>query len=307
MNTVRLPFTKMEGLGNDYVYVNGFLHDVLQPEKLSQLVADRHFGIGGDGLIIILPSPDGAAADGFFRMRMFNADGSEAEMCGNGIRCVGRYVFDKGLTKQRTLRISTRAGVKELQLAGSGGKVTGVRVDMGEPELRCEKVPVNLACDRAVDVPLEIAGEELRFTAVSMGNPHALIFVSEITDRHVHQLGPIIENHALFPKRTNVEFLQVKSRSELKMRVWERGSGETLACGTGACAAAVAAIILGHCDRKVTVELLGGNLEIFWPDGGPDKKFAEAEGILPGRVYMTGPAELVFEGTIEVDGGFFRR
>ena len=298
MSTTPLPFTKMEGIGNDYVYVDGFRYPVAKPEKLAPIVSDRHFGVGADGLILILPADEGRIEDGFLRMRMFNADGSEAEMCGNGIRCVARYAFSRGLTSKRELRIQTLGGQKEIVLNGTGKDVLSVRVDMGEPRLRPDEIPLAIAGGETKNVPVEIGGETFLFTAVNMGNPHAVIFVPEITDRLVHQVGPQIERHPLFPKRTNVEFIEVKDRSTLRMRVWERGSGETLACGTGACASLVAAVSLGLAERRATIELLGGNLEIFWPDEAQ----AKAAGVRPGRVYMTGPTRIVFDGVIEVDG-----
>ncbi len=274
-----MRFTKMQGIGNDYVYVDCF-HErpPKDPSRLSVAIADRHFGVGGDGLILICPSEKADA-----RMRMFNADGSESEMCGNGLRCVAKYVYDHGIARKEKLSIETGRGVLHIDLEVSGGKAQRVRVNMGEPILQSAKVPTTLPGDPPIDVPLTVEGETLKVTCVSMGNPHCVIFVDEITKRHVHELGPIIEKHPAFPRKINVEFVKVNRRDDVTMRVWERGSGETLACGTGASAVCVAGVLAGKTDRRVTVHLLGGDLELLW---------SEADN----HVYMTGPAVEVFSG-----------
>lgn len=277
-----MKFTKMHGLGNDYVYVNCFaepLEGVDLPE-LSRRVSDRHFGIGGDGLILIMPSE---RAD--FRMRVFNNDGSEAKNCGNGLRCVSKYVYDHGLTDKTTFTVETLGGiVTPVVSLGEDGKVAQVTIDMGEPRFARSAIPMTGAPDEhVVEQPLTIDGRTFFLTAVSMGNPHAILFEEEVRDEDVVAYGPKIEFHEWFPERTNVEFIQVLNRHELKFRVWERGSGVTLACGTGACAAAVAACLTGRTDRKVTVHLLGGDLLIEWRESD-------------NRVYMTGPATEVFSG-----------
>lgn len=270
----------MHGAGNDYIYVNGFTEQVENPAELSIRLSNRNFGVGSDGLVLILPSE---TCD--FRMRMFNADGSESEMCGNASRCVGKYVYDKGLTQKTEINLETGAGVKILKLEVSNGKVKRVTVDMGEPILQPALVPVNLPGEKAVSVPLIIENSEYAITCVSMGNPHAVVFTKGIDQLNLTELGPKFENNALFPRRTNTEFIEILDRSTLKMRVWERGSGETLACGTGACASLVAAVLNGHTERKATLQLLGGTLEIEW-----DEK--------TNHVFMTGPAETVFEGEL---------
>jgi diaminopimelate epimerase len=273
-----MRFTKMHGAGNDYVYVNCF--DETPPADLPQLaraVSDRHKGIGSDGLILIRPS---SVADA--RMQMFNADGSEAEMCGNGVRCVAKYLYDHGIARKPTLRIETGRGVLTLEVLVANGKVDRVQVGMGQPILKSAEIPTRLPGDPPVLVPLDVAGRELRVTCVSMGNPHCVAFVDEITDDLVLRVGPQIERHSAFPKRVNVEFVKVLSRTETVLRVWERGSGETQACGTGACAAAVAGSLAGVTDRKILTHLLGGDLELNWTSGG--------------EVEMTGPAVEVFDG-----------
>jgi len=275
-----MRFTKMHGAGNDYIYVNGFTEQVENPAELSIRLSNRNFGVGSDGLVLILPSE---TCD--FRMRMFNADGSESEMCGNASRCVGKYVYDKGLTQKTEINLETGAGVKILKLEVSNGEVKRVTVDMGEPILQPALVPVNLPGEKAVSVPLIIENSEYAITCVSMGNPHAVVFTKGIDQLNLTELGPKFENNALFPRRTNTEFIEILDRSTLKMRVWERGSGETLACGTGACASLVAAVLNGHTERKATLQLLGGTLEIEW-----DEK--------TNHVFMTGPAETVFEGEL---------
>jgi diaminopimelate epimerase len=274
-----MRFVKMQGIGNDYVYVDCFRqampHD---PAGLSRAISDRHFGVGGDGLILICPSDKADA-----RMRMFNADGSEAEMCGNGVRCVAAYLHNHGLVRKPTLTIETGRGVLTLELEVSGGRVRQVRVDMGEPILPAALIPTTLPGDPPLEVPLEVAGKVLKVTCVSMGNPHCITFVESITDQHVHGLGPQVEHHPAFPRRSNVEFVKVNRPDEVTFRVWERGSGETLACGTGACAVAVAGVLAGRTQRRITAHLLGGDLQLHW---------SEADN----RVYMTGPAVEVFSG-----------
>lgn len=275
-----LPFTKMQGAGNDYVYINGFTVNVSDPHDLARAVSNRHFGIGSDGLVLILPS---TKAD--LRMRMFNADGSEAEMCGNASRCVAKYAWDHGLIKADKLSLETLAGIKILRLILENGKVQAVTVDMGEPLLLPQAIPVDFAGggDMVVHAPIEAAGMTWFFTAVSMGNPHAVLFVSNVKELDLPVIGPAFENHPWFPKRTNTEFVEILDRSHILMRVWERGAGETLACGTGACAAVVACALNNLTDRKVDVELSGGRLEISWDKDN-------------NHVYMTGEAVTVFDG-----------
>ena len=276
-----MKFTKMQGCGNDYVYVNGMEESVLNKTQAVPFLSDRHFGIGGDGVIFI---NKGEKAD--FEMEMYNADGSRSQMCGNGIRCVGKFVYDKGLTDQKEITVESFGAVKYLTLTvGDDNKVAKVKVDMDEPELQADKVPVVCEKEQAVKVPVEINGKKYEITCVSMGNPHAVIFVDDITDEMVWTDGKALEVHSCFPERANIEFVQVIDRNHIKMRVWERGSGETFACGTGSCACVVAGVLNGLTDRKVTVSLLGGDLEIEW----------NAEN---NRVYMTGPAVTVFEGEI---------
>lgn len=273
-----MKFTKMHGCGNDYVYVNLFEETVVDPGKLSIAVSDRHFGIGSDGLITIGPS---SVAD--FCMRMYNADGSEAGMCGNGIRCVAKYVYDHHLTDQTVISVETGAGVKDLSLEIRDGRVSAVRVDMGEPILAPERIPVRAQGDRVVDDPVSVGGREWNMTCVSMGNPHAVVFVENVAEFPLAQYGPCFENHERFPERTNTEFVQIHSRAEISMRVWERGSGETLACGTGTCAAVMACILNGRTDDRVQVHLRGGDLFIEY-----DRQ--------RNHVFMTGPAVEVFTG-----------
>lgn len=278
-----MKFTKMHGTGNDYIYVNGFEEKLENPSEAAVKLSDRRFGIGSDGLILILPSD---VAD--CRMEMFNADGSIGKMCGNGIRCVAKYVYDRGLVKKDVLRVETRSGVKTLQLRVEDGKVASVRVNMGQPELDPEKIPVLFSKDRMVDEEVYTpSGNVWRVTCVSMGNPHAVIFVDDVEGLNLPAIGPEMEKHAMFPERANIEFVQVTGPHEVQMRVWERGSGETLACGTGACACAVASVLTGKTDRDVTVHLRGGDLHIFWDPDTDD-------------VYMEGPAAFVFDGTVEI-------
>lgn len=276
----KLKFTKMQGIGNDYVYLYGMGDALGDIPQLARIISDRHFGVGSDGLILIDPSDK---AD--FRMRMFNVDGSESPMCGNGSRCVGKYLYDKGYTHKTEIKLETAAGIKLLTLFPEKGEVKRVKVDMGEPELRSDRIPVAFEGEQVVNLPFRLREKIFYITCVSMGNPHAVLFVPEVREIEVETLGPALELHPFFPRRTNIEFVEVISPVELKMRVWERGSGETFACGTGACASLVAAVLNGKSERKVTVHLLGGELEIEW---GKDN-----------HVYMTGGAEIVFEGEIQ--------
>lgn len=273
-----MRFTKMHGLGNDYVYVNLFEERLEgDPAELARRISDRHTGVGGDGLILICPSEQADA-----RMRMYNADGSESEMCGNGVRCVAKFVYDHGIATKEELRIETGRGVLTLQIFPVNGKAEQIRVNMGPPILEAAQIPTTLPGNPPVSVPLEVAGKTLSVTAVSMGNPHCVTFVDEITDEQVYVIGPQIEKHPAFPRRVNAEFIRVISRSEIQMRVWERGSGETQACGTGACASAVAAVLNGLTDRTVLCHLPGGDLTLEWAESG--------------EVFMTGPATEVFTG-----------
>lgn len=276
-----MRFTKMEGLGNDYIYVDCMAGEPASDwENLSIRMSDRHFGVGADGIILIMPSK---VAD--FRMRMFNADGSEGKMCGNGSRCVAKYVYDNGLTRKTEVTLETLAGIKVLKMhLGADGKVDTVTVDMGEPILTAAEVPALSASERMVEETLPTAKHgDFAVTAVSMGNPHGVIFVDDITDELVLGAGPELERHSAFPDRANIEFVKVIDGETVQMRVWERGSGETLACGTGACATAVAAALTGRTNRKVTVKLIGGDLSIEWNEKD-------------NHVYMTGPARTVFTG-----------
>jgi diaminopimelate epimerase len=277
----RLRFTKMHGIGNDYVYVDCFAQSVTDPAALARRVSPRRTGIGSDGVSLICPS---VTAD--CRMEMYNADGSRGEMCGNGIRCVGKYVYDHGLVRKDSLRVETDAGVKRLQLAAQAGRVHAVTVDMGEPILDAPLIPVT-AEGRAINAPIEVGGQVYHVTCVSMGNPHCVTFVPDVEALPLAEVGPLFERHPFFPKRVNTEFVQVRARDELRVRVWERGSGETAACGTGACAALVAAVLNDKADRKATIHLNGGDLQIEWS-------------ATDNHVLMTGPAEEVFTGEIEV-------
>ncbi|MHB9078025.1 MAG: diaminopimelate epimerase [Pirellulaceae bacterium] len=274
-----MKFTKMHGAGNDYVYVDCFAEPLPDdPPNLARRIAHRRFGVGGDGLILIRPSEIADA-----RMQMFNADGSEAEMCGNGIRCVAKYVFDHGICPRETLSIETGAGVLRLDLLVNGGRVERVRVDMGEPILESPRIPTTLSGSPVVNRELVVGGQVLSVTCVSMGNPHCVIFVERATDQHVLGLGPQIECDPHFPARVNVEFVEVESRTVVRQRTWERGSGETWACGTGASAVCVAGVLSGHTERCIINHLLGGDLELEWCQRD-------------NRVYMTGPAVEVFSG-----------
>lgn len=279
-----MKFTKMHGLGNDYIYVDGCKEIIPANQKpdVVRKLSERHFGIGGDGVIFINPSD---VAD--FEMEMWNADGTRAEMCGNGIRCVAKYVYDKGLTDKKCITIVSAGQVKTLNLTIRGGKVELVKVNMGQPELTAKNVPVLADTEQVIDQPIWVQDKEYRMTCVSMGNPHAVIFVDDVQGMDLEAIGPDFENHPRFPKRTNTEFVQIIDRNTVMMRVWERGTGETLACGTGASATAVACILNGLTEEQLTVKLLGGDLEIYW-----DKK--------DNCVYMTGPASTVFEGEVEI-------
>lgn len=279
-----IKFTKMHGLGNDYVYIDCYSKevDLGNISDLAKFMSNRHFGIGSDGIILICRSD---IAD--FKMRMFNFDGSEAEMCGNGIRCVGKFVYDKGLTNKETVKIETLAGIKILNLNVKNSKVETVRVDMGEPILEPKEIPVNFDKQPVKGLKINDIDREFNFTCVSMGNPHAITLVENTKEFNIEKYGPVLEYDKHFPKRSNIEFIEVIDRSNVKMRVWERGSGETLACGTGACATAVACNMNGLTDRKVNIELLGGTLEIEWDEES-------------NHVFMTGSATTVFEGEIDI-------
>ncbi len=277
-----MKFTKMHGCGNDYVYVNNFKEKVDHPETVAKFVSDRHFGIGSDGLILIKPSKE---AD--IKMSMYNADGSEGEMCGNGIRCVAKYAFDYGILNKTAITVETKAGVKVLDLQIEDGKVKTVTVDMGEPITKPSLVPVLSEDEIIIEKPIEIMGTIYPITCVSMGNPHAITFVEDTSTIKIQEIGPKFENHALFPKRINTEFIQVIDRKTINMRVWERGSGETLACGTGACASVYACILNEKTEDEVLVHLLGGDLSIRYDKG-------------TNHIFLTGPATTVFDGEIDI-------
>lgn len=299
-----MRFTKMQGCGNDYVYINGFTEIVDQKRKpeIVRLLSDRHFGVGGDGAIFINPSDK---AD--FEMEMYNADGTRSEMCGNGIRCVAKFVYDKGLTDKTHISVISAGQIKYLDLSVEDGRVIKVRVNMGSPVLKPELVPVlpdvagklpdmesrqpGMVNDRVIDAPILVKDQEYRMTCVSMGNPHAVIFTEQVNELNLEDIGPFFENHACFPNRTNTEFVEVLDRNTVFMRVWERGTGETLACGTGCCATAVAGVLNNLTDTCVTVKLLGGELLIEWDRDA-------------NVVYMTGPAVTVFEGEIDIPSHF---
>lgn len=285
-----MKFTKMHGCGNDYIYINGAVERIASEDKpeLVRKISDRHFGIGGDGAIFINPSTE---AD--FEMEMYNADGSRAEMCGNGIRCVAKYVYDNGLTDKTNISIVSCGQVKYLELFLKDGRVDTVRVNMGAPELSACKIPVTAenGKDRVIDEAITVQGNEYKMTCVSMGNPHAVVFMDEVERLDIEKIGPYFENHECFPKRINTEFVKVIDRTHVQMRVWERGTGETLACGTGCCATVVACILNGLTDETVTVKLLGGEIQITWD--------READ-----LVYMTGPATTVFDGEYKCEEKF---
>jgi len=277
-----MKFTKMQGIGNDYVYVNCLQETVPDPGQTAIKVSNRHYGIGSDGLILIKPSN---VAD--FEMDMYNADGSQSAMCGNGIRCVAKYVYDYGLTDKLNISVDTKSGIKYLDLTVENGKVVLITVDMGEPELKSGNIPIISGKDKVIMEPIEIDGVTYRMTGVSMGNPHAVVFIENVKELDIEKIGPQFEHHSCFPERINTEFVKVLDEHTVEMRVWERGSGETLACGTGACAVAVASVINGFVKDEVTVKLLGGDLKIYWNRE-------------ENKVYMTGPAAVVFEGEISL-------
>lgn len=275
-------FTKMHGCGNDYVYVNCFKEQIDNPEQVARSVSDRHKGIGSDGLILIQPSK---VAD--FKMAMYNADGSLGAMCGNGVRCIAKYVYDYGLTDKTSISLETKAGIKYLDLTVEQGKVVMVKVNMGHPILSAKEIPVKADTEQVIDAPIVAGGNEYRMTCVSMGNPHAVIFVEDTEHLPLMEIGPLFEFHEAFPDRVNTEFVQIIDRRNVKMRVWERGSGETLACGTGTCATAVACVLNGLTEDEITVQLRGGEIVVQY-----DRK----EDI----VWMTGPATVVFDGEINL-------
>ena len=278
-----MKFTKMQGIGNDYVYVNCFEETVADPERVSEIISDRHFGIGADGLVLIMPSDK---AD--FRMRMFNADGSEGNMCGNATRCIGKFVYDNRLTDKTNITLETRSGIKKLTLYPENGKVKTVLVDMGKAVLKPADIPMNVSGDTFINKPITVDGKKVFITAVSMGNPHAVTYVDDVDSLELEKIGPSFENHPLFPERVNTEFIKILDESTMQMRVWERGPGETWACGTGACAATAASVLNGYFphDKEITVKLRGGDLFITYKSDG--------------TVLMRGPAETVFTGEIDV-------
>lgn len=276
-----MKFTKMHGLGNNYIYINCFEETVENPEELSIRLSDVHFGVGSDGIILIKPSE---VAD--CEMDIYNADGSRAMMCGNGVRCVGKYVYERGIAKKDVITVDTQSGVKTLFLHVTDGHVESIRVDMGEPELVPSRIPVAFDGETMIDQPLSVGNTTVQVTCVSMGNPHCVQFVADTKSLPIAQFGPALEHHPIFPERANIEFIQVLSRGEVNMRVWERGSNETFACGTGACASVVACVLNGKTDRQVTVHLLGGDLKIHWDE-------------TTNHVFMEGPAEFIFDGVIE--------
>lgn len=277
-----MKFTKMHGCGNDYIYVNCMEEMIENPEKVAVYVSDRHFGIGSDGLILICPSE---VAD--FRMAMYNADGSEGKMCGNGVRCIAKYVYDYGLTDKENISIETKGGIKYLDLTIENGKVSLVKVNMGAPIFEPKEIPVLLGEDKCIDEPVTVDGKEYHVTCISMGNPHAVIFVEDTAGIPLEKIGPKFENLSVFPERVNTEFVQVLNENEVNMRVWERGSGETLACGTGTCATVVACVLAKKTKNQITVHLLGGDLYLDYDE---EKQI----------VWMTGPAAVVCDGEIEI-------
>ena len=280
---MKIPFTKMHGCGNDYIYINCFEHTIDDPATLSKHISDRHFGIGGDGIVLICPSD---VADA--RMRMFNIDGSEGKMCGNAIRCVAKYLYDNNIVAKEVLTIDTLSGIKTMELFIENGKMISAKVDMGKAILEPALIPIqSKEANPLINFPFQVEDTTYHITTVSMGNPHCVIFVDDPMSVDLPRIGPMFEHHSFFPESVNTEFISVKDRNTLHMRVWERGSGETLACGTGACAAVVAAVLNGYCDKDsdVTVKLLGGDLVIRYTDEG---------------VFMTGPAVSVFDGEIFV-------
>lgn len=288
---MKIEFTKMHGCGNDYVYIDSVKNPVRVADKaeLARLVSDRHFGIGSDGLIFVNSSKIAN-----FEMEMYNADGSRSEMCGNGIRCVAKLVYDKGYTDGETFTIESMGKIKYIKIYGKDGVAESVKVDMGEPILEPIRIPVNVEGDRAIAVPIEVDGDKYEMTCVSMGNPHAVVFLDEtkakpskVTSLEIDKIGPKFENHKVFPNRVNTEFVNVIDRTQVEMRVWERGTGETLACGTGCCATTVACILNGKTDREITINVLGGKIRVKWDESD-------------NHIYMTGPATKVFDGVIEI-------
>ena len=281
---MKIKFTKMQGCGNDYVYINGISEDVPVQgrDEIVRKLSDRHFGIGSDGVIFINSSD---IAD--FEMEMWNADGTRSEMCGNGIRCVAKYVYDYGLTDKEELDICSMGAIKHILLNVQAGKVATVQVDMGEPIIKGEFIPTASTLDKVVDYPIDVMGEEYRITCLPMGNPHAIIYINDTEKLDIDRIGPRIENHAFFPNRTNTEFVQNIDRKHIRMRVWERGTGETLACGTGCCALTVAGVLNGLTDREADIDVLGGRIHVRWDE-------------TDNHVYMTGPAVTVFDGEIEI-------
>ncbi|QUG42867.1 diaminopimelate epimerase [Psychrobacillus sp. INOP01] len=281
---MKIPFTKMHGCGNDYIYINCFEHVIDDPNTLSKHISDRHFGVGGDGIVLICPSDIADA-----QMRMFNIDGSEGKMCGNAIRCVAKYVYDNNIATKEVLTIDTLSGIKTIELFLENGKMTSAKVDMGKAILEPALIPVqSKASNPLINFPFEVEEKTYHITTVSMGNPHCVVFVEDPMLVDLPLIGPKFEHHSFFPESVNTEFISIENRKTVYMRVWERGSGETLACGTGACAAVVAAVLNGHCDKDsdITVKLLGGDLVIRYTDEG---------------VFMTGPAVSVFDGEILMD------
>jgi len=283
-NMRQIPFTKMQGIGNDYIYIDCTKEELLKPEEIAPFAirfSDRHFGVGSDGVILIKPSEAGD-----FFMDMYNADGSRGKMCGNGIRCVAKYVYDKGLTSKTNIAIETLSGVKQIALAVEDKKAVRATVNMGKPVLEARKVPVIWSDESMINEAIAVGGKLYNITAVSMGNPHAVVYVRGVESLDLDKLGPLFEKHKLFPESVNTEFVEIIDRSHLRMRVWERGSGETMACGTGACAVVVASVLNGFSDRKATVILNGGELNITWSEASGD-------------VIMEGPAAISFEGTVD--------
>lgn len=277
-----MEFTKMQGIGNDYIYFNCIEKELKNPSEIAIKLSDRHFGVGGDGIIMIMSSK---VAD--FRMRMFNADGSEGEMCGNATRCIGKYVYEKGLTDKTKISLETLGGIKYLELTVKNDIVTEVKVNMGKPILDPKKIPVNINKEIIINEVVKIDNNEYNITCVSMGNPHCIVYMNNIDNLKLEEIGPKFENASIFPQRVNTEFVEIIDEKTIKMRVWERGSGETYACGTGACAVTVASVLNNYCkkDQDITVKLLGGDLKINYTTED--------------LVFMTGPAEFVFEGRIE--------
>lgn len=277
-----MRFTKMQGIGNDYIYIDCYHNKIDAPVPLALKLSDRHFGVGSDGLILIQPSD---VAD--CKMDMYNADGSRGKMCGNGIRCVGKYVYERNICKKETLTVETLSGIKSLHLEISNDQVSAIEVNMGEPVFKASEIPVDFPKEQVQNEPVSIGGTSYTITCVSMGNPHCIVYVDDVESLPLEKIGPLFENHPMFPERINTEFVQVIGKNELKMRVWERGSGETLACGTGACAAACASVWNGVADSQVTMHLKGGDLHIRW-----DRE--------NNQIFMKGPAEFVFDGTVEI-------